>query len=138
MTELLYTEQKFWNRQKKAREYDQNFMKLSPNDVEFLLNTILAERTRADLLIARIDELVPQCDATYAPYRAMVQVARAEVDKFSADLAAANATIAGLTAENARLATDLDEARKQYAFYFGLYKSICFPLKQDPPFVVGS
>jgi hypothetical protein len=61
VSELLYTEQKFWNRQKKAREADQNFMKLSPNDVELLLNTILAERTRADLLTARIDELIPQC-----------------------------------------------------------------------------
>lgn len=37
---------------------------------------------------ARIAELVPQCDATYAPYREMVQKARAEVNKFSTALVA--------------------------------------------------
>ena len=56
-----------------------------------LTPALIAEVER---LTARVDELVPQCDATYAPYRQMVQEARDEVDKFSTQVTA-------LQAENA-------------------------------------
>lgn len=36
----------------------------------------------------RIGELVPQCDAAYAPYREIVQAVRAKYDRLEADKAA--------------------------------------------------
>jgi hypothetical protein len=47
MSNLLCTENKFWIRQEKARKNNQNFMKLSPDEVKLLLMTILAERELA-------------------------------------------------------------------------------------------
>ena len=51
-----------------------------------------------DALYARIDELISQCDAAYAPYRDMVSVARAEVDEFSGRVAKLEATNAAYAA----------------------------------------
>jgi hypothetical protein len=72
-----------------------------------------AEATRAALrqeferMEKRIDELVPQCDAAYAPYREMVQEARAESDRLGEALYAAQMKISDLeTAQEWTLFTD--------------------------------
>jgi hypothetical protein len=56
----------------------------------------------------RIDELVPQCDAAYTPYREMVNEARAETDKVSMELYRAEQRISELE----QLNTDLAETLK--------------------------
>jgi hypothetical protein len=47
----------------------------------------LCDRQGAEIgaMRERIEELVPQCDAAYAPYREMVQTARAETDKVAVE-----------------------------------------------------
>jgi hypothetical protein len=47
------------------------------------MKIIQSYRQRERQLEARISELVEQADATYAPYKQMVDEARAETDKYS-------------------------------------------------------
>ena len=66
------------------------------NDLAALRVQLEASETTIMALQARIDELIPECDAAYAPYREMVATARAETDKYSTELYKAQARITEL------------------------------------------
>lgn len=107
MTKLLYTEQLMWVRQEKARENGQNYMKLSPNDIELLLNTIRAERCLNENLTKERDTAISDYSTLQDEYNSEIEV----VTALGIYLDQAHKDVEELTAERDALKAELETMR---------------------------